>query len=107
MVDEGRTQPLSPDQPLRRGHPPRRVGGGRGGDDAMEQWSGGRSRESSEDDQTPDVWSRGIRPVESPRRQRGLSERSTIDGQNGGFVIKSAGEPQSGPTWSSNPGPPG
>lgn len=36
MADPGRTQPLPGGSPLRRGHPPRRIGSERGGDDAME-----------------------------------------------------------------------
>ena len=59
---------------LRRRHSPRRVGGERGDDNAMEQRPGGRSRESTEDDQAADVRPCGILPVEGPRCQQGIIE---------------------------------
>ena len=72
LVIAGRGERLPRGPPLRRRHPPRRVGGGRGDDNEVEQWPGGRSGKSTEDDQTADVRPGRIRPLEGPCREHGV-----------------------------------
>ena len=58
---------------------------------AMEQRPGGRSRESAEDDQTPDVRPSGIRPLEGPRRERGMIERIDLGQSRWGLCHQKCG----------------
>jgi hypothetical protein len=70
------------------------------------KWSGGRPRESAEDDQTPDVRPRGIRPLEGTGRERSLIDGIDHRQSKWGLCHQKCGRTpltRSFPTWKQQP----